>query len=283
MARLRELENKSIFIIREALKKFKNPAILWSIGKDSTTLLWLCRKALPMGAKLNVIHVDTGCKFREIYEFRSRYTKEWNLNLTVAKNEEGIKNFSPEKSHFECCNARKTEALKQFVKKNNIDALLLGIRRDEHGLRNKERIMSPRDKDFRWRFAREKTATEEGDSPFESMQDIELDGWNIFATDFGAEADHVRVHPIINWTEQDIWDYIQKEGIPVVDLYFAKNGKRYRSIGCECCCSPVDSDANTVNKIVEELRTTNIKERSGRAQDKEETYIMQKLRSLGYM
>lgn len=280
---LNELESKSIFIVREALKKFKNPAILWSIGKDSTTLLWLCRKALPIGARLNVIHVDTGCKFKEIYEFRDKYAKKWDLNLMIAKNEEGIRNFSPENSHFECCNARKTEALKQFVKKNNIDALLLGIRRDEHGLRNKERIMSPRDKDFRWRFAREKKATEEGDSPFESMQDVELDGWNIFATDFGAEADHVRVHPIINWTEQDVWNYVQKEKIPVVSLYFAKNGKRYRSIGCECCCNPVDSDADNVDKIVEELKTTSVKERSGRAQDKEEAYIMQKLRSLGYM
>ena len=284
MDNLNKLENKSVYIIREAFKQFKNPAILWSIGKDSTTLLWLCRKALPKGVQLTVVHIDTEYKFKEIYDFREKYAKKWNLNLMVAKNEDAIKkDITPIKGKFECCNARKTEALKQAVKKYKFDALLLGIRRDEHGLRNKERIMSPRDKDFMWRFVREKDMIEEGDSPFESMQDVELEGWNIFATDFGEETDHVRVHPIIFWTEQDIWNYIQQENIPTVDLYFAKNGKRYRSIGCETCCNPVDSDADTIKKVVEELKITKVTERSGRAQDKEQAYMMQKLRSLGYM
>ncbi|MHC1572573.1 MAG: phosphoadenosine phosphosulfate reductase domain-containing protein, partial [Methanosarcinales archaeon] len=95
--------------------------------------------------------------------------------------------------------------------------------------------------------------------------------------------EHIRVHPLLHWRELDVWRYIQREGIPIVDLYFAKDGKRYRSIGCETCCDPVESDADTVDKIVEELKTTTVAERSGRAQDKERAYMMQKLRALGYM
>jgi sulfate adenylyltransferase subunit 2 len=106
--------------------------------------------------------------------------------------------------------------------------------------------------------------------------------WDQFKNQQQGEQ-HIRVHPLLHWTEQDIWKYVQRENIPVVDLYFANNGKRYRSIGCETCCEPVDSDADTVDKIVEELMTTKISERSGRAQDKESAYVMQKLRALGYM
>ena len=101
--------------------------------------------------------------------------------------------------------------------------------------------------------------------------------------EFAFLMDHLRVHPMLHWTEYDIWRYIQREGIPVCPLYFARGGKRYRSIGCAPCCSPIDSDADTIDKIVEELRTTTTAERAGRAQDKEEAYTMQKLRALGYM
>ncbi len=277
MDHLDELESKSIFIIRETLNKFKNPALLWSIGKDSTTLLWLVKRAFFGEVPMPVLHIDTGYKFKEIYEFRDKYAKEWGLNLMVAKNEET--NATP-KEKFKCCNERKTEALKQAVKKYKIDALLLGIRRDEHGIRNKERYFSPRDKQFRWNYAKKKKG---GDSGLESLQDTELSGWNLFATDFGEDTDHVRVHPILHWNELEIWEYVKKENIPMVDLYFAKKGKRFRSIGCECCCNPVKSNADDINKIVKELKTTKVAERSGRAQDKEEEYMMQKLRSLGYM
>ena len=137
---LDELEAKSIYIIREAYKKFKNMAMLWSIGKDSTALLWLCRKAFFGKIPFKVIHIDTGYKFKEIYEFRDRMAKEWGLNLIVIKNKDADdRGILPEKGKFECCNARKTEALKKAVKENKFDALLLGIRRDEHGIRNKER------------------------------------------------------------------------------------------------------------------------------------------------
>lgn len=282
MQNLRELESKSIYIIREVHKRFKNPALLWSIGKDSTTLLWLCKQAFFGKIPFPVIHIDTGFKFKEIYEFREKYAKEWNLNLIIARNNkaEGI---TPDKGKFECCNARKTEALKQIVKQHKIDALIVGIRRDEHGIRDKERYFSPRDKQFKWNYVKKKEKQNQGDSPFISMQDAEFDAWNIFATDFGQDTDHVRVHPILHWTELEIWKYVKEENIPMVNLYFAKNGKRYRSIGCKCCCKPVDSNADDIDKIIQELKTTNVKERSGRDQDKEDDYNMQKLRSLGYM
>jgi len=141
----------------------------------------------------------------------------------------------------------------------------LAIRRDEHGIRAKERYFSPRTVDFIWNY-----------------QDQPAEIWELYKSKLESEQ-HFRIHPMLHWTEVDIWRYIQREKIPVVGLYFAKNGRRYRSIGCETCCLPVASNADTVAKIIKELETTNESERSGRAQDKENIYTMQKLRSLGYM
>jgi len=279
MPYLDRLESKSVFILREAQKKYKRPAVLWSIGKDSTTALCLIKKAFFGEVPFPVVHIDTGHKFKEIYEFRKRMAKEWNLNLVIAKNAKAIKSgMSPKKGRFECCNSLKTDALKQLLEKEKFDALIVGIRRDEHGIRAKERYFSPRDKKFAWKVSREKKG---GDAPFEAMQDSELSGWSLFGTDFGKDCNHVRIHPLLHWNEIDIWRYIKQEKIPTVNLYFAKNGKRYRSIGCEPCCQPVSSNASTVDEIITELETTRVKERSGRAQDKE--FLMQKLRSLGYM
>ncbi|MFH0859750.1 MAG: sulfate adenylyltransferase subunit CysD [Candidatus Altiarchaeota archaeon] len=282
MINLDELESKSVFIIREAKQKFKNPAVLWSMGKDSTTMLWLCRKAFFGSIPFKAVHLDTGCKFKEIYEFRDRISREWGIDLVVARNREAdAEGITPDDGRFECCNARKTEALKQVIEEYKFDAILLGIRRDEHSIRDKERYFSPRDRKFRWRISEEKKGAG-GDAPYDSLQDTELSGWNLFATDF-KDADHVRVHPLLHWTELEIWEYVRRENIPTVPLYFAKNGKRYRSIGCECCCNPVKSDSDTIDKIIDELDTTDTEERAGRAQDKESEYMMQKLRSLGYM
>ena len=141
----------------------------------------------------------------------------------------------------------------------------MGIRRDEHGIRAKERVFSVRDEDFEWNY---------------KEQSPEI--WKQYRTGI-QEKEHIRVHPILGWTELDIWRYIERENIPITDLYFAKENKRFRSIGCETCCSSLDSEADTVEKIIQELETTNISERSGRVQDKESDYMMQKLRSLGYM
>ena len=266
LSQLDRLENQSIFIIREAYSQFRNVVMLWSIGKDSTTLLWLVRKAFFGKIPFPVMHIDTTYKFKEIYEFRDKYTKEWDLKLIVAKNKEAVrKGVGPNKGKFRCCNELKTVALKQAIAERGFKALYLGIRRDEHGIRAKERVFSPRDEDFEWDY---------------KNQPPEL--WDQYKTK-AAEEEHLRVHPLLGWREIDVWEYIKRENIPAVKLYFARGGKRYRSIGCETCCEPVDSDADNIDKIIEELRTSRISERSGRAQDKEDDYMMQKLRSLGYM
>lgn len=266
MNRLDELENKTIYIVREAYSRFKDIGLLWSIGKDSTSLLWISRKAFFGKIPFPIIHIDTTYKFEEIYRFRDKYTAEWNLNLIIGRNEEALKKgLGPDKGKFECCNALKTETLKLILKEHNFKALLLAIRRDEHGIRAKERYFSPRDMDFKWDY---------------QNQSAEL--WDLYKSEI-ASQNHFRVHPMLHWTESDIWQYILREKIPVVNLYFAKNGKRFRSIGCETCCAPVNSDADNIKKIIRELGTTKVSERSGRAQDKERTYTMQKLRSLGYM
>ena len=156
-------------------------------------------------------------------------------------------------------------ALQQAVRIHGFDALLLGIRRDEHGVRAKERVFSPRDEQFRWDY---------------ENQPAEL--WNQYRVHARAE-EHVRVHPLLGWTERDVWSYVLREGMPVNPLYFSKDGRRYRSLGCMPCTVPVASNAATVEQIVQELATSDTSERAGRAQDKENAYTMQKLRALGYM
>ena len=263
---LEKLENQSIFIIREAYSQFRKVAMLWSIGKDSTALLWLVRKAFFGEIPFHIVHIDTARKFKEIYEFRDRYAAEWKLDLRVAKNQDALgSGVNPETGKFNCCTELKTNALKKAIKEHGYKALYLAIRRDEHGIRAKERIFSPRDEDFKWDYRN---------------QPPEL--WDLYKTRAGNE-EHLRIHPMLGWREIDIWEYIRKENLPVCSLYFAKNGKRYRSIGCETCCSSISSNADTIDKIIEELKVTRISERSGRAQDKESAYMMQQLRALGYM
>jgi len=174
--------------------------------------------------------------------------------------------MSPEKGRFNCCNKLKTEALKQAIEKYNLKALLVAIRRDEHAIRAKERYFSWRDKEFKWDY---------------QNQPLEL--WAEYYKTKDEIGTHLRVHPLLHWQEIDVWRYIKREKLPVVNLYFAKENKRYRSIGCKCCCQPIESKADTIDKIIREIEDTRISERSGRAQDKEKEYMMQKLRSLGYM
>lgn len=266
MDRLTGLENKSLFIIREAYFKFRRPAILWSMGKDSTTLLWMCRKAFFGKIPFPVVHIDTGYKFPEMYRFRDEMARKWNLELIVARNQEQIDlGMGPNKNaKMDCCNLLKTFPLKMTIAKHGFDAVLVGIRRDEHGIRAKERVFSPRDDSFQWDY---------------ENQPAEL--WDQYKS--MEEEDHFRVHALLHMTEGDIWAYIQREGIPVPELYFSREGKRYRSIGCVPCCGPEDSNATTVEEIIRELDENKTPERAGRAQDKEDTYTMQKLRALGYM
>ena len=265
MDTLDELESQSIYIIREAYHHYKKLAVLWSIGKDSTTLVWLVRKAFFGKVPFPALHIDTTYKFKEIYEFREKYSKIWGLDLVVARNEEAIAAGMDCTKKLECCTALKTEGLKIAIAKHGFEALLLGIRRDEHGIRAKERYFSPRDEEFKWNY-----------------QDQPPELWDQYKNQ-AEERTHIRVHPLLHWTEVDIWHYIRRENIPITDLYFAKDGKRYRSIGCHTCCAPIESDASNVDEMIYELEHTNVSERSGRAQDKENTYTMQKLRALGYM
>lgn len=267
MDHLSELENKSIFIIREAYSKFKNIALLWSIGKDSTTLLWLCRKAFYGKLPFPVIHIDTGYKFPEMYKFRDEYAKKWGLDLIIGRNEEELKaGMGPGKgAKLDCCNALKTNALKEVIAQKKLTAILAGIRRDEHGIRAKERYFSPRDEQFKWNY---------------ENQPAEL--WDQYKSTV-EEDNHVRVHPLLHMTELDIWNYTKREQLPVAELYFSKEGKRYRSLGCIPCCNPVESTASNIDEIIFEIENTDTSERAGRAQDKEDVYTMQKLRALGYM
>ena len=277
---IKELVNKSIFILREVKSRFENPAMLYSTGKDSTTMLHLAKQTFNGEAPFPVIHLDTTYKFKGIYEFRDKIIKDWGIKLIVGKNEEAIKKgMSPEKfDRFRCCNELKTIALKRVIKEHNFDAIIVSIRNDEHGVRGKERYFSPRDKEFRWKTSRIK---QDGDSGLEALQDVELSGWNLYSTYFGEGTDHVRIHPLLHWDEIDVWQYIKQEKLPINPLYFAVNGKRYRSLGCKCCTTPVKSNAKNVDEIIEELKITSVSERTGRTQDKEG--IMEQLRALGYM
>ncbi|MBN1968413.1 MAG: sulfate adenylyltransferase subunit 2 [Candidatus Delongbacteria bacterium] len=293
MDHLSELENKSIFILREAYSQFKNLVMLWSIGKDSTVLLWLTRKAFFGHIPFPLVHIDTNHKIPEMIEFRDKLTLELGINMVYGENSEALlkKETFPDGniSRIDCCKKLKTEALKNTLsgkgiryrmnhqsKKYEIDndnepftGIILGIRSDEEGSRSKERYFSPRDKENDWHI--------ENQPP---------EFWNQFKTDF-KPGTHLRIHPLLDWTELDIWRYIERESIPVVSLYFDNGfGKRYRSLGCAPCTKPVDSDAKNVGDIILELESgkfSKIAERSGRDQDKEDGGGLETLRREGYM
>ena len=267
MQHLDELENQSIFIMREAFKKFDRLGMLWSMGKDSTVLLWLARKAFFGKVPFQCIHIDTTFKFPEMYEYRTRFAKEWNLNLYVGTNTDAInrginyKNNDP----VTVCHELKTVGLQQAIAKEKWNGLIVGIRRDEDGTRAKEKFFSPRNVDFEWDYK---------DQPPEL--------WNQFQSDYDKDT-HVRIQPLLEWSEVDVWNYIKREDIPVVSLYYAKNGKRYRTLGCMPITKPIESEADTIEKIIAELKDSKTSERAGREQDHSQRYAMQKLRAKGYM
>jgi sulfate adenylyltransferase subunit 2 len=263
---LERLENESIYIIREAYKNYSKLGMLWSMGKDSTVMLWLTRKAFLGRIPFPLIHIDTQYKIPEMIQFRDQVAKDWNIDLKIFSNHIALKNgMGPHLSKLDCCTSLKTEGLRLSLESFPRDALLVAIRRDEEGSRAKERFFSPRGSNFIW--------DRENQPP-------EL--WNQFVTEFPSDV-HVRVHPILGWSELNIWEYIKKENIPVLDLYFAKNKKRYRSVGCAPCTQPIDSNATTIDEIIEELKQVKTSERAGRAQDQADQYAMEKLRAKGYM
>lgn len=264
MDRLDLLEAKSIFIFREAFNRIDNMAMLWSLGKDSNVMIWLAKKAFLGHVPFPVVHLDTGAEFPETYAFRDQYTKEWDLNLIAddCPPLESVDETLPPASRFA---ARKTEGLKVAVEKYKFNALVAGIRRDEQSMRAKERVFSPRSEDGQWDFR---------DQPPEF--------WDQYKTDY-PPGTHIRIHPLLHWTELDVWLYIRRENIPVVPLYFAKEGKRFRSLGEVGITFPIDSEAATIDEIIEELKTIKTEERAGRAMDHESEDAFERLRADGYM
>jgi sulfate adenylyltransferase subunit 2 len=293
MDHLDALEAKSVFLFREAYANFKNLGMLWSIGKDSTVLLWLARKAFFGHTPFPLIHIDTSFKIPEMITYRDRLAAEWHLNLIYGENRSALdeKRTFPAGAvdRLTCCSLLKTEALKKTLSgewpryrfnaaKRGYDVdpntepftgIIAGVRADEEGSRSKERYFSPRNVANTWDVA---------DQPPEF--------WNQYKTEF-APGTHVRIHPLLDWTELNIWEYIDRENIPTVSLYYNQgSGTRYRSLGCYPCTRPVESEARTPKEIIEELRTgkfANIAERSGRAQDSEDGGGLETLRRDGYM
>jgi sulfate adenylyltransferase subunit 2 len=290
---LDQLENQSIYILREAYANFKNLCMLWSIGKDSTVLLWLSRKAFLGHVPFPLVHIDTRFKIPEMIEYRDRLTRQWHLDMIYGINTEALeqKQTFPDGNvdRLRCCKLLKTEALKNTLSgrwpryrfnhpadRYELDpnhepftGVIVGLRADEEGSRSKERYFSPRDRSNEWDIA---------EQPPEF--------WNQYKTDF-APGTHVRIHPLLDWTELNVWEYIEREKIPTVSLYYDHGeGKRYRSLGCWPCTFPIASTAKNPREIIEELRSgqlKNIAERSGRAQDAEDGGGLETLRREGYM
>ena len=264
MSHLDALEAESIYVLREAFAKLERPAVLWSLGKDSNVVLWLCRKAFFGHVPFPVMHVDTGRKFKEMYAFRDRYAKEWHLNF-IREDCPPIEATDPTLPPAARSAERKTLGLKAALAKHRFTGLIAGIRRDEEAIRAKERYFSPRSDDGSW-----------------NLKDQPPELFDQYMTSFPPGV-HVRVHPLLHWTELDIWRYTRRENIPVIELYFAKNGKRYRSLGDEDITSPVPSTATTFDEIIAELETTRVAERSGRAMDHEAEDSFERLRASGYL
>jgi sulfate adenylyltransferase subunit 2 len=264
MDRLDELEAQSIFILREAFARLRSIALLWSLGKDSNVMIWLVQKAFFGRVPFPVMHVDTGKKFPEMYAFRDRYAKEWQLDLLVEPCPP-IESVDPTLPPAARSAARKTEGLKLALAKYRFDGLIAGIRRDEEAVRAKERVFSLRGAEGAW-----------------DVRNQPPEFWNHFNASPPPGA-HLRVHPILNWTEADIWAYTRREGIPIIPLYLARGGKRYRSLGDADITSPISSQADTIDKIIAELDVTKIPERSGRAMDHETEDAFERLRTAGYL
>ncbi len=296
MSHLKRLEEESIYILREVVACFKNPVMLYSIGKDSSVMLHLLIKAFyPQKPPIPLLHVDTLWKFREMIEFRDKRVKELGVDLIVYSNPEGIKmNINPfvhgSKIHTDIM---KTQALKKALDKYKFDAIIGGARRDEEKSRAKERIFSFRDKNHRW-------------NPKNQRPEL----WNLFNTHINKK-ESVRVFPLSNWTELDIWQYIKEENIPVVPLYFAKKRLvaeyegaeilidddrvpkeikkrakekmvRFRTLGCYPLTGAIESNAKNLDEIIEEMKLSKNSEREGRLIDKDQEGSMEIKKIEGY-
>jgi len=295
-AHLRQLEAEAIFIIREVAAEFRRPVVLYSIGKDSSVLLHLTVKAFyPGNPPFPLLHVDTTWKFREMIAFRDATVRALGVKLIVHINEEGLlRGINPITSGSALhTHVMKTEALKQALDVHGFDAAIGGARRDEEKSRAKERIFSFRSANHTWDPRRQRP---------------EL--WQLYNTRM-RESESVRVFPLSNWTELDVWQYILSEEIPVVSLYFAaerpvvhRSGVmivvaderlplepgerpqlkrvRFRTLGCYPLTGAIESDASSVAEIVEEMRRSRSSEREGRLIDTDESASMEKKKREGY-
>ena len=300
LTHLKQLEAESIHIIREVAAEFDNPVMLYSIGKDSAVMLHLARKAFfPGKLPFPVMHVDTRWKFQEMYSFREKMVSEYGLDLITHVNPDGV---AQDMNPFTYGSAKhtdvmKTEGLKQALDKYGFDAAFGGARRDEEKSRAKERVYSFRDSKHRW-------------DPKNQRPEL----WNVYNGKV-KKGESIRVFPLSNWTELDIWQYIYLEQIPIVPLYFAaerevieKNGTlimidderilehlsdeekaritkkmvRFRTLGCYPLTGAVESTATTLTDIIQEMLLTRTSERQGRVIDHDATGSMEEKKRQGY-
>ncbi len=296
LTHLKQLEAESIHIIREVAAEFEKPVMLYSIGKDSAVMLHLTMKAFyPARPPFPMMHIDTTWKFKEMIEFRDKRVKELGLDLLVHVNQDGVDmNISPfvhgSKKHTD---VMKTDGLKQALNKYQFDAAFGGARRDEEKSRAKERVYSFRDKNHRW-------------DPKNQRPEL----WNIYNGKID-KGESIRVFPLSNWTELDIWQYIHLENIPIVPLYFAKERPvverdgmlimvddermpigeheqvemkkvRFRTLGCYPLTGAVESEATTLPEIIQEMLLTTTSERQGRLIDHDQAGSMEQKKREGY-
>ncbi|WP_240008605.1 sulfate adenylyltransferase subunit CysD [Pseudaquidulcibacter saccharophilus] len=296
LSHLDRLEAESIMIMREVVAATDNPVMLYSIGKDSAVMLHLAMKAFyPSLPPFPLLHVDTGWKFREMIEFRDETAKRLGLELIVHMNQEGVAQGINPFTHGSRIHTdvMKTQGLKQALDKYGFDAAFGGARRDEEKSRAKERVFSFRAAGHRW-----------------DPKNQRPEPWRLFNTR-KRKGEGFRVFPLSNWTEFDVWSYIQRENIPVVPLYFAKerpiverdgalimrdddrmelqNGEkiesrlvRFRTLGCYPLTGAVESNATTISEIVEEMRNSRVSERQGRIIDHDGNASMEQKKAEGY-
>ena len=296
LSHLEELENESIQIIREVAAEFRNPVMLYSIGKDSTVLLRLAQMAFHPGPiPFPLLHVNTTWKFREMIEYRDRMAREAGVELREWINREGVvANINPfDHGTQRYTHVMKTEALKQALDAGGYDAAFGGARRDEEKSRAKERVFSFRDRNHQW-------------DPRNQRPEL----WGLYNSRIG-KGESIRVFPLSNWTELDVWLYIHFEKIPVVPLYFAKERPivernkalimvdddrlpllpgekpemrrvRFRTLGCYPLTGAVDSNASNVTEVIEEMLRTRTSERQGRVIDYDESGSMEEKKREGY-
>lgn len=296
LTHLQQLEAESIKIMREVAAEFENPVMLYSIGKDSSVLLHLARKAFyPAKIPFPLLHVDTNWKFREMIEFRDRLAKEYGFDLIVHKNPEGIEMGVGPFTHGsgKHTDIMKTQGLKQALNKYGFDAAFGGARRDEEKSRAKERVYSFRDKHHRW-------------DPKNQRPEL----WNTYNSQVNP-GESIRVFPLSNWTELDIWQYIYQENIEMVPLYLAKErpvverdgtlimvdddrmplnkgeipqmkSVRFRTLGCYPLTGAVESTASNLTEIIEEMLLSSSSEREGRVIDHDSAGSMEKKKREGY-